>query len=141
MSQRKIKPKATVKSTAREAEKYLAELQGINERLKGANNHLAQAHIATHEWVKKLEERLERVEIFCGIPTAEVLPVEPAADGVLGVPGVEVADVGESVGVQVQAVPGITAYVADSKKLLDDSTPLHAIPPVSEEDGQRQEQV
>jgi predicted nucleic acid-binding Zn-ribbon protein len=97
MSRAKIKPKETVKSTMRDAEKYLGELQGINERLKQANNQLAQAHVAMHGWVKTLEERVVKLELHTGLLLSkpEVL-VEPTASEALEGPGVEVSAPAES---------------------------------------------
>lgn len=106
MSKVKIKPKASVKSTMRDAEKYLGELQGINERLKQANNQLAQAHVAMHGWVKTLEERVIKLETHLGLlPKTEMLG-EPVASETLEGPGVEVSAPPESVDV-VLHTPGI----------------------------------
>jgi hypothetical protein len=94
MSRTKIKPKASVKSVMRDSNKMLDELNGINSKLKGANNQLIQTHMATHAWVKSLEERITKLEDHIGIAPQE-LPVEPLADGALEGPGVEVLPSGE----------------------------------------------
>jgi hypothetical protein len=96
MSRAKIQPKASVRSVTRDAEKYLGELQGINERLKQANNQLAQAHVAMHGWVKVLEERVVKLEAHLGLlPKPEVL-AQPAPSEALEGPGVEVGTPGET---------------------------------------------
>lgn len=106
MSRVKIKPKASVRSVTRDAEKYLEELQGINERLKQANNQLAQAHVAMHGWVKVLEERVVKLEAHLGLlPKPEVL-AEPVAGEALEGPRVEVSAPGETLDV-VLYTPGI----------------------------------
>lgn len=106
MSRVKIKPKASVKSTTRDAEKYLGELQGINERLKQANNQLAQAHVAMHGWVKTLEERVVKLEAHCGFTSQPEVLVEPAPSEALEGPGVEVSAPTESADVVIHT-PGI----------------------------------
>jgi hypothetical protein len=110
-----IKPKATAKSTARDAEKYLKELQGINERLKLANNQLAQAHIATHEWIKSLERRLEQVEVHCGLAKALEVPGETLAESSSEGPGVEISSTSESRGVSVDALNNIPVEIVNSQ--------------------------
>lgn len=117
MSRKMIKPKATARSTARDAEKYLNELQGINERLKSANNQLAQAHMATHEWVKSLERRLEQVEVHCGLAKVEEVPVEALTDSFSEGPGIEVSPASEGLGVSVDALNSIPVEVVNSQQL------------------------
>lgn len=117
MSQRKIKPKASVKSILRDADKVVDELQGINVRLKSANNQLAQAHVAMHAWVKKLEERVEILESHCGVLPVEELAGEPATDTGLERPSEEVVPAGESTDVVVEPVESTPASSVDSQQL------------------------
>lgn len=115
MSKVKIKPKASVKSTMRDAEKYLGELQGINERLKQANNQLAQAHVAMHGWVKTLEERVVKLEAHTGLlPKPEML-AEPLAGEALEGPGVEVSAPTEGIDVVLHTPGIIQAQAVDSQ--------------------------
>lgn len=115
MSRAKIKPKASVKSTMRDAEKYLGELQGINERLKQANNQLAQAHVAMHGWVKTLEERVVKLEAHTGLlPKPEVL-AQPAAGEAFEGPGVEVSAPAESPDVIIHTPGIIQTQVVDGQ--------------------------
>lgn len=103
MSRRMIKPKATVKSTARDAEKYLSELQGINQRLQSANGQLLATQRGTYESVKMLEQRLKVVENHLGLSASSEKPVEEVVtDAPLEGPGVVVPPPSESVDVLVQ---------------------------------------
>jgi len=115
MSQRKIKPKASVKSILRDADKVVDELQGINERLKSANNQLAQAHIAMQAWVTKLEERIVVLESHCGIFSTKELADEPAAHTTLEGPSEEVAPSGEGEDVLVHPGESVSSDSGDSQ--------------------------
>lgn len=108
MSRTKIKPKASVKSITREADKMLDELNTINQNLKSANNQLVQAHVATHGWVKSLEDRIAKLEAHVGIAPQE-LPVEPLPDGAAEGPSVEVAAPSEGGDVVLDASPVVPA--------------------------------
>ena len=115
MSQKKIKPKASVKSILRDADKVVDELQGINVRLKSANDQLAQAHVAMYAWVKKLEERIAAVEGHCGMLPAQELPSEPTTNTDLERPSEEIVPTGESSDVHVEPIESIPASSVDSQ--------------------------